>query len=145
MPDPCRRLLAAVLLVLMSAEATGCTSWRTVDQPSPEAIRPGRSDHRIRFSLSDGTRIVADSIGVRPDSVVAYSAAFTHFIPRAMIRKVEVRRFDALKTVPTVLVGGFIISAFACSQVCDFGYGGGGGGCSYFCGTSSVAPPPEDR
>ncbi|HEX9166884.1 MAG TPA: hypothetical protein VF862_13305 [Gemmatimonadales bacterium] len=139
------RVLAGALLVLLTTHATGCTSWQTVPPPWPDAVRPGHTDSRIRVELASGTRIVADSGRTRPDSLVVYEGEFTQFVPWSMVRKLEVRRFNALKSVPMFLGIGLVGAAVACAQVCDFGGfgGGGGGGCTYFCGTPSAAFPPD--
>lgn len=136
----CRAVTGVLLLV---PQTTGCTSWRAVPQPWPAEIHSSRTDPRIRVTLTDGTRLVADSGRALADSVVAYKTDFVHFIPLVMIRKVETRRFDALKSVPLFLGVGLIWAAVACSQICDLGGYGGGGGCSYFCGTPSVDRSPD--
>lgn len=140
-----RRTAAALLVVLTTAQATGCTSWQAVPQPWPAEFRPGRTDTRIRVELTTGSKIMADSGRATPDSLVAYDGTFTQFVPWSMVRKVEIRRFDALKSVPVFLGVGLVAAGAVAAGSVGGTIGGGGGGCSYFCGTSSVAPPPELR
>jgi hypothetical protein len=95
--------------------------------------------------LTTGARIVADSGRATLDSLVAYDREFTHFVPWSMVRKVETRRFNALKTVPFVVGAGLVAAAVVAAKSFELSLGGSGGGCSYYCGTSSVAPLPEAR
>lgn len=114
----CGRTLP-VLALLLTGFLTGCTAWSPVAQPWPESLPPKGSDSRVRIEMMEGKVLIADSARARPDTVIAWTTDFTTYVPLSQVRKMEVRRFSALKSVPAFLGVGVALAALGCALACD--------------------------
>ncbi len=73
------RFFTLAVLVLILPTLTGCSNWRTIDQPVPEIVEahPGTP---LRVALIDGTRFDADSGTVKSDSLVVWIPPSPRFV-----------------------------------------------------------------
>ncbi len=73
------RIVSLAVLLLMLPTLTGCSNWRTVNQPVPEVVNAHpRTPLRVR--LVDGTRFDADSGTVKSDSLVVWIPPSPRFV-----------------------------------------------------------------
>ena len=89
-----RRVIAALLLVLLTA----CHSWRPTTV-SPQTLIPDEQPSSVRATLTSGQVITVRDPTMRNDSIVG---AMMRVASRD-VRLLEVRWFNALKTVGLVL------------------------------------------
>jgi hypothetical protein len=111
-----KQVVAACLALLLMVQATGCTGWRAVTQPLPEALvqHPNR---KVRVTLQDGRTIEADSAKAGADALITYQREGVDTLPLAQVKAVQVRLPSTWKTVGLVLgLGAVLFVALAAFQ-----------------------------
>lgn len=106
-----RLVLAPTIALLVTCTfSSACTAWHTTSL-EPQRFRADSSPARARLTLGDGTRVTATHPVLVGDSVVWATGSGASpgdsarsAMPTRDIRKVEVRRVDALRTIG-LLVG----------------------------------------
>jgi len=91
-----QRVIAACLVVLITVQATGCMTWKTVTVPAAVAKDPER---KVRLVLRSGMTVTADSVKARADSVVTYRSGIVDAVPLAQVKAIQMRPFSDGKTV----------------------------------------------
>lgn len=118
-----RRQVAGLLAVLMTTQATGCTSWRTVQQPWPLTFDSTRAKPKVQVVLEDGTRLRADSGHARTNTLLLhYRSGATDTIPQSQVGKIQTRQFNPLKTaalgILALLAAGLAVATVLCADGC---------------------------
>jgi ferric-dicitrate binding protein FerR (iron transport regulator) len=107
------QIVSAIALLVTCTFSSACTAWHTTSL-QPQRFSADTSPERARLTLSDGTRVTATHPVMVGDSLVwgdgsgaSPSDSARGAILTGDIRKVEVRRGDALRTIGLLVgVGG---------------------------------------
>lgn len=118
-----RRRVAGLLAVLVTLQATGCTSWRTVHQAWPLTFDSTRAKPKIQVVLVNGTRLRADSGHAGTNTLLLhYQSGSTDTIPQSQVGKIQTRQFNPLKTaalgVLALLAAGLAVATVLCADGC---------------------------
>ncbi len=92
------RLTATALIALLLLNATACTKWRVVDQPTPESLNRGTPTH-YRLTLHNGEVRTVGQLERVADSLITYRYFATRdslvrqrtAIPVDSVRRIEGR------------------------------------------------------
>lgn len=118
-----------VLPFLLTVWLSACTSYVAMEPPVDRSIAKEEPNH-ARVTLKDGSRIVVAHPRIEADSLFGFDAdsydrrerAYTDSVHIALeeVARVEVRKFDALKTIG-IPIGLFGLAMFACVSRGDSG------------------------
>ena len=124
-----RRACPYLLMVPLLLAASSCVGWRAVDQPMPEAVRSHAGDE-LRIEFQDGSRIEADSVRARGDTIVVWQGVRTSWYPVGSVKTVATRytnpaTYAALGAVGVGAVVGliFVTKEVADNTCIDLGFG----------------------
>lgn len=97
-----KRFVAAGLVVLITVQATGCTSWRTVKQPVPAAVAQ-HPNRKVLVVYRGGGDIKADSARTDGNTLIVYLPQGADTIPLAEVKEVKVREPNGLKDLGLIV------------------------------------------
>ena len=105
-----KRTVAGLLMTLLLIETTGCTAWRTVDQPWPSAVvqDPG---HNVQVVFLDDQVVEADSVRANADSLIMYHHGRVDTV--GQVKAVKTLQFSVAKSAGWVLLFGAVLLAGA--------------------------------
>ena len=95
----------AVLLLFGVLYLTACSSWQSIGPVSPSRFIELDQPERVRVTMQDGTQMELDRPVVDGDELVA-PGDFS--MPLADVLALDVRRFDAARTIVRVGLGALI-------------------------------------
>lgn len=116
-------LVSVFALLVACAFSSACTAWHTTSL-QPQRFSADSSPERTRLTLNDGRRLTAAHPVLVGDSLV-WTNGTGSAVLASDVRKVEVRRSDATRTVVLAvaivggLVGGFIAYSRALAASID--------------------------
>ena len=102
----------AVLLLFLLLNLTACSSWQSIGPVSPSQFIELDQPERVRVDMRGGDQVELERPAVDGDELVASGVS----VPLADILRLQVRRFDAARTIVRVgpwalgAVGAFLFS-----------------------------------
>ena len=88
----------AVLLLFLLLNLTACSSWQSIGPVSPSQFIELDQPERVRVYMRGGDQVELERPAVDGDELVAPGVS----MPLADILRLEVRRFDAVRTIKWV-------------------------------------------
>ena len=88
----------AVLLLFLLLNLTACSSWQNIGPVSPGRFIELDQPDRVRVTMQDRTQMDLERPAVDGDELVVPGVS----MPLADILRLEVRRFDAVRTIKWV-------------------------------------------
>ena len=91
----------AVLLLFLLLNLTACSSWQSIGPVSPSRFIELAQPERVRVYMRDGRQVELERPAVDGDELVASGVS----MPLADVLALDVRRFDAARTIVRVGLG----------------------------------------
>ena len=97
----------AVLLLFLLLNLTACSSWQSIGPVSPGRFIELDQPERVRVDMRGGDQVELERPAVDGDELVASGVS----VPLADILRLQVRRFDAARTIKWV--GGGVLGGLS--------------------------------
>lgn len=117
MKGPIRRCLGALLIVVMSLQSAGCTTWHALPQLTPSTSAETQG-HNIRVHLRDSTTVYAQQHRFVGDTLMVQTkdragAVQTQAIPTEDIARLEIEKFATARVliITALVITGVIVAA----------------------------------
>ena len=102
-----RHRARAVLLLFLLLNLTACSSWQNIGPVSPGQFIELDQPERVRVDMRGGDQVQLERPAVDDDELVASGVS----VPLADILRLQVRRFDAARTIKWV--GGGVLGGLS--------------------------------